>query len=226
MTQCSTPVILAPIRCAPTGLKSGIARLFMTGLFVFVFGLTGCSLLPHQALPHVPTDNSLTPAIKDVRQLQKWTLDGKVGVRFLGESISATYRWQRLDQDFDAEAAGPLDQGHTNISARSGLITLENAWLGKHESYDAEGLTKVLTTMPIPLNSFNNWLMGWPVNSQTPVQNLATEVGVREFTERDWTIRVLSEQVVAGYRIPARLQMTQANNRLLLVIAHWQPGAL
>lgn len=180
---------------------------------------SGCSLLSHP--PGSSVDSSTAP---DARALKQWSLDGKIGLRFLGENISATYRWQRLDQDFDAEASGPMGQGHTTVNSRNGLVTLENAWLGRHQSDNPEGMTKALTGIAIPLPYFNAWLMGWPADAHIAIQSVAAPEGVREFDEQNWHVRVLSEQVVAGYRIPARVVMTQGSNRLLLTVAHWQPG--
>lgn len=204
-------------RCAPA----------LSGLLISL-ALTGCaSLQPPASSP------ATVAAAPDARQLKAWTLDGKAGIRFLGQSISATYKWQRRHDgnsgehggDYDAEASGPLNQGYTTLSSRSGHITLENAWLGHHESDDAEGLAQALTSVPIPLSSLNAWLMGWPADPATPVQTLAEPEGVREFSERNWVTRVMGEQLVAGYRIPTRLVMTSDHNRIVLTLANWQPAA-
>lgn len=190
----------------------------LTGLLLSL-ALTGCASLP--------TTSALPPpaTAPDARQLTTWTLAGKAGVRFLGQSISATYKWQRSGDDYDAEATGPLNQGYTTLNSRGGHVVLENAWLGRHESDDAEGLAQALTSIPIPLTSLNAWLMGWPADPATPVQALTEPEGVREFSERNWTTRVMGEQLVAGYRIPTRLIMTSDHNRIVLTLANWQPAA-
>lgn len=180
--------------------------------------LSGCAMLTPAEPPATPAPDS-----SDVRTLSAWTLDGKLGLRFLGHNISAIYRWQRLGNDYDAEASGPLGQGRTTLSSREGHVVLENAWLGRHESDDATGLTQALTTMPIPLPRFNAWLMGWPANPDTPIRALSEPDGLREFDEDGWTTRVIGEQTVAGYRIPTRLVLTQDSNRLVLTLAGWQP---
>ncbi len=203
-------------------LRQSLAPL--TGLF-FSLILSGCAGLQPAPPAEPPASVSAAP---DARQLPAWTLDGKAGIRFLGQNISATYKWQRRHGhqggDYDAEASGPLNQGYTTLSSREGHITLENAWLGRHESDDAEGLAQALTSVPIPLSSLNAWLMGWPADPATPVQTLAEPEGVREFSERNWVTRVMGEQVVAGYRIPTRLVMTSDGNRIVLTLAHWQPA--
>ncbi len=188
---------------------------------LLTLALGGCASL-HTVPVTVPAADTLAAA-PDARQLPAWALEGKAGIRFLGQSISATYKWQRHGGDYDAEAAGPLNQGYTTLNSRGGHIVLDNAWLGRHESDDAEGLAQALTSVPIPLSSLNAWLMGWPADAATPVQALTEPEGVREFTERDWTTRIMGEQLVAGYRIPTRLVMTRDNNRIVLTLANWQP---
>lgn len=184
--------------------------------------LGGCASLGTPPAAPVPPEVAATAP--DARQLAAWSLEGKAGVRFLGQSVSATYKWRRDGGDYDAEAAGPLNQGYTTLSSRAGHVVIENAWLGRHESDDAESLARALTSVPIPLSSLNAWLMGWPADAATPVTPLTGEDGVREFSERDWTTRVMGEQIVAGYRIPTRLVMTRDHNRIVLTLAGWRPG--
>lgn len=191
----------------------------LTGLLLSL-ALTGCAGL--QTTSPVPPETTVTAP--DARQLTGWSLAGKAGIRFLGQTVSATYKWQRHGSDYDAEAAGPLNQGYTTLNSRGGHVVLENAWLGHHESDDAEGLAQALTSVPIPLTSLNAWLMGWPADPATPVQALTEPEGVREFSERNWTTRVMGEQLVAGYRIPTRLILTSDHNRIVLTLADWQPA--
>lgn len=161
--------------------------------------------------------------LPDARAVTRWSASGKAGIRYLGQSVSVTYRWQRLDTDYDAEAAGALNQGHTTISSRAGHVVLENAFFGRQESDDAEGLTAALTGLPLPLPSFSAWLTGWPADPATPVRALPEAEGVREFDERGWQIRVAEEQVQAGHVVPRRLTITQGGDRLILTLAQWQP---
>lgn len=196
-------------------------RTLALSVLLIALGLGGCASL-RPAAP-APAATEVT-ASADARQLPAWSLAGKAGIRFLGQNISATYKWRRTGDNYDAEAAGPLNQGHTTLSSRNGQVVLENAWLGRHESDDAEGLAEALTSVRIPLTSLNAWLMGWPADAATPVTALAEPEGVREFSERGWTTRVAGEQVVAGYRLPTRLVMTRDHDRIVLTLASWQPG--
>ena len=166
----------------------------------------------------------LATATADARALTHWEAKGKVGLRFLGQSISATYRWQRQDGDFSADAAGPLNQGFTTLVGRNGLVTVENAWLGRHESADGEGLLQALTSIRVPLSHFNAWFMGWPKDSITPVQTLPSNEGVREFNENGWQVRITSEQLIQGYRIPERMIVSQEGTRLVLSLNEWTPS--
>lgn len=196
------------------------AALRLSGLLATLL-LAACASTP-PAIP-VPVETRGEAAVPDARELPRWTASGKVGLRYLGQSLSATYRWQRIDGDYDAEAAGALNQGHTTVSSRAGHVVLENAWLGRHESDDAESLTLALTGMPLPLPQLNAWLMGWPSDLATPVQTLAAPEGVREFNERGWQVRIAEEQLLAGHAVPRRVIISQNDDRLTLTLAQWQP---
>ena len=188
--------------------------------FIFTALLNACAVTPvAPPAPVVVADPEKSP-----RQLNQWEAKGKVGIRFLGQNISATYRWQRMNDDFSADAAGPLNQGYTTLEGRAGMVTLENAWFGHHESADGEGLLQALTSIRVPLSHFNAWFMGWPKDATTPVQTLTAPDGVREFNEYGWTVRIASEQVVQGYRLPERIIVSQDGTRLLLALTSWTPG--
>jgi len=183
--------------------------------------LNACAITPSAG----PASEPAAATEKDPRLLGNWEAKGKVGIRFLGENVSATYRWQRINDDFSADAAGPLNQGYTTLDKRAGILTLENAWLGRHESADGEGLVQALTSIRVPLSHFNAWFMGWPKDATTPVRALAATDGVREFSEYGWNIRIASEQVVQGYRLPERMIVSQDGTRLVLALTSWLPGA-
>lgn len=182
--------------------------------------LSGCAVTP--PAPSTPTTSAGNE--KSPRLLSHWEAKGKVGIRFLGENISATYRWQRLGDDFSADAAGALNQGYTTLESRRGIVTLENAWFGRHETVDGEGLLQALTSIRVPLSHFNAWFMGWPKSAETPVQTLAAPDGIREFNEYGWTVRIVSEQMIAGYRLPERMIVSQDGTRLVLALNSWTAG--
>ena len=164
-------------------------------------------------------------AAASARGLTQWQAEGKAGVTFLGNSITATYNWKRTGKDLDASAAGPLNQGYTTLTGRDGNLVLDNGWLGRHESDRPDLLTQAITGVPLPIDLLNDWLSGWPQDPLTTITTLSGEAGVREFQEHGWNIRVLSEQVQDGYRIPQRLLLTQGKNRILLFIQRWQAKA-
>lgn len=182
--------------------------------------LSGCATTP----PAPPAPAAPSSVEKSPRPLSHWEAKGKVGIRFLGDNISATYRWQRIGDDFSADAAGALNQGYTTLESRGGIVTLENAWFGHHETTDGEGLLQALTSIRVPLSHFNAWFMGWPKAMETPVQTLTAPEGVREFTEYGWTVRIVSEQVLQGYRLPERMIVSQDGTRLVLALNSWTPG--
>ena len=198
-----------PVRLLPARLLLGLGLLT----------LAGC-----QSLGVAPASPPVLPPAAAANTLTTWSADGKVSLRYLGQSVSATYRWTRQGNDYDAEAAGALDQGHTHVFSRQGLVTLENAWLGRHQSYDPEQMTLALTGIALPLQNLNAWLTGWPALADTPLLPPA-DGAVREFSEAGWDVRVLAEQNVSGYRLPLRMSISNNSDRLLLSIAHWQPAA-
>lgn len=200
-------------RPRPTSVPAAATRILALSLGLL---LGGCASLR-------PVETPAT--LPDARSLSAWQAEGKAGVRFLGNTISATYRWQRDGDNYNAEAAGPLNQGRTTLVSRDGQVVLENAWLGRRESDDAEGLAEAMTSIRIPLSRLNAWLMGWPADPATTVDTLGGDAGVREFRESGWTVRVMAEQDAAGYRIPSRLIMTRDEDRIVLSISSWQPVA-
>lgn len=161
-------------------------------------------------------------ATPSARGLTQWQSEGKAGVTFLGNNFPATYSWKRNGNDFDADAAGPFNQGYTTLAGRKGRFFLKNDALGYREFDHPDELAQSITGIPLPVHLLNTWLIGWPEDPLTVITKLSGEQGVRLFKERGWQIRVLSEQVQDGYRVPQRLLLTYGNNRILVFIRRWQ----
>lgn len=180
--------------------------------------LAGCAT----RAPITVVSPEIIEATPSARGLTHWQAEGKAGVTFLGNSLSATYSWRRQGDNFDASAAGPLNQGYTTLSGRNGHLVIDNGWLGRHESNQPDILTQAITGVPLPIDLLNAWLGGWPHDPLVTIITLTGEQGVRQFSERGWQVRVLNEQVQDGYRVPQRLLLTQNSNRILLFIQSWR----
>lgn len=195
------------------------SRRHRAGCLVILASLWMAGCASHTPLIIAP---EIVEASPSARGLTQWQAEGKAGVTFLGNSISATYSWTRAGNDFDANAAGPLNQGYTTLTGRQGRLVLDNAWLGHHESDQPDLLTEAITGVPLPIDKLNFWLMGWPSDPLITITTLNAEAGVRQFVEHGWQVRVLSEQVQDGYRVPLRVLLTEGRNRILLFIQRWQ----
>jgi outer membrane lipoprotein LolB len=158
----------------------------------------------------------------DIRQLQHWQASGKASTRVFGKTVSGTFSWQRIGDGFEAEGAGPLDQGRTTVIGQEGMVLIQNSSIGTLYTDDPEKLTEELAYTPIPPFHLNAWLSGWPKEAETAISALPADQGVREFHERGWHIQVISEQIVDNYRIPERIIMTWDHRRVIVAINSWQ----
>ena len=67
--------------------------------------------------------------------------------------------------------------------------------------------------------------MGWQKDPSTPIQMHDVTTGIREFNEYGGQIRISSEQIIDGYRIPERMIVSQDGTRLVISLNEWTPLA-
>ena len=172
--------------------------------------LTGCQQFT-QPLGSAPTQMVVAN--------NQFNLQGKIGVRTPQQSGSAFFRWVQEQQEFDIELSGMLGIGKTQISGKSGQVTLNSANTGLVTANTPEELLEQATGWKAPITNLVSWIQARPATSTAQIQKDENNRPT-QFIENDWTVDLsYNEQAT----LPNKLILKQSlesgqENRITMII--------
>lgn len=183
-------------------------------IIAILISLSGCATWQSR-IPATDSEQSS-------HMLSAWQASGKASLRLQDKTINANLRWQRQQNDFRAELSGPFGQGHTELSWKNQLLTIENDTLGVITSTKPDVLLALIVDTAIPFSSLNQWLMGWPAQPLTDIRYRSSDgEPLRRFVESGWTVSLMQEQHSNGYRVARKVIIEQPSTRLMVVFTDW-----
>lgn len=150
---------------------------------------------------------------------RQFNLQGKIGVKTPAQSGSAFFTWAQQQDEFDIELSGILGVGKTQISGRSGDVSLNSAKTGLIQAQTPEELLTRATGWQAPITHLIDWVQAKPATTQAKIskdeQNRPTQ-----FLEDGWTV-ALSYNDQA--QLPNKLILKQSlesgqENRITMLI--------
>lgn len=181
---------------------------------LLVLFLHGCSQLqPRDAAP--PAD----PA--QILQLEQWTLEGRLGIRYAGDSNSARLNWANRADTYTISLRGPLGQGGLRIEGDDQSVHLQQAGSDEiHRAATPEALMQQLLGWHLPLSQARFWVRGLP-DPTLSWQPLPSGQG---FTQGGWQIEYDRYTRTDTLVLPEKIRMTRPDLQITLIISRWQTG--
>ncbi|GAA0792480.1 lipoprotein insertase outer membrane protein LolB [Marinobacterium sediminicola] len=184
-------------------------------LLILLFGLLGgCSQMAQQPLPPLSIDP------QQVQQLQQWSAEGRIGIRWSEDSQSANLDWQQTEDRYQIRVSGPLGQGGIRIEGNEQMVSLQRS--GDDQLYLAdspEALMQQLLGWQLPLSQAQYWIRGIPAPGNE-VESLSD--GQFGFIQSGWQIEYPRLTHAAGIVLPEKLRMTRDDLRITVIINTWE----
>lgn len=184
-------------------------------LLILLFGLLGgCSQMAQQPLPPLSIDP------QQVQQLQQWSAEGRIGIRWSEDSQSANLDWQQKEDRYQIRVSGPLGQGGIRIEGNEQMVSLQRS--GDDQLYLAdspEALMQQLLGWQLPLSQAQYWIRGIPAPG-SEVESLSD--GQFGFIQSGWQIEYPRLTHAAGIVLPEKLRMTRDDLRITVIINTWE----
>lgn len=186
------------------------SKLSLTLMLTSTLVLSGCQQFTQPQASHV----AQTPEAP-----RQFNLQGKIGVKTPAQSGSAFFTWAQQQDEFDIELSGILGVGKTQISGRSGDVSLNSAKTGLIQAQTPEELLTRATGWQAPITHLIDWVQAKPATTQAKIskdeQNRPTQ-----FLEDGWTV-ALSYNDQA--QLPNKLILKQSlesgqENRITMLI--------
>ncbi|UTF61322.1 lipoprotein insertase outer membrane protein LolB [Gilvimarinus sp. DA14] len=186
--------------------------------------LSHCAQLPEQS----PDSLNLSANQQALRALEKWQLQGKLGVRLPDDNGSARLSWQQHNDSFFISLSGPLGQGRVEINGEPGRVVLRD---GEHAPISAESPEALIfqaTGWDLPVSALRYWVLGLPV-ADTEVTQLSyrDDQLPERFSQLGWQLHFKRYYQQQGLWLPSLLSATTQtpggeNIRLTVAINQWE----
>lgn len=173
--------------------------------------LSGCSLFPVEpvAVPYSKT------ATLPLYKLEKWTLEGRLSITGRNDSWTANIDWQHSLNKEQIKLSGPLGQGATLIQLTDGMVTIDRGDGKPQSSSQPEAFINQQLGMFVPVQSLRYWVIGLPEPNSDFVE---TATG---FKQAGWLIEYKQMQNVQANTMPYKLNVTNEQVKLKLIVDQW-----
>ena len=163
--------------------------------------------------------------------LTDWTLAGRLGVTqsetgcsaadCRKKGWSASLRWEQHGDDYQLDLVGPLGQGRIRVNGTAQGVTLTNADGEKLNANSADELVYRAVGMPVPVQGLQYWIRGLPdpARASRVEKNPAGQISRLE--QDSWLVDIPQYRQVATLNLPRKLNATQNNISVKLVINNW-----
>lgn len=185
--------------------------------------LHGCS-----TAPPAPGGQVVVDTVKHQRQLaqlRRWTLEGKLGYQSPEHSGSALLQWQQQRQTFDLRLSGPFGIKATRIFGNDRHAELRQSGLTHYTAASASELTTYIFGWTWPVDELLYWIKGVPA-PDTPVatQQFNEQGLLGSLQQSGWDLKFSHYQYAKNLFLPGKISGSSGDLRFTLVIKNWQPG--
>lgn len=175
-----------------------------------MLALAGCASTP----PVTPVDTRATLS-------DRWTLQGRIGVKSADESLSGNMLWKhRADAD-DLLLTSPLGQGVARIVRDPSGVTLEVPNQPVRRAADAETLTRSVLGYGLPVSGLTWWVQARPAPDRAFEATRDSWNRFEQIRQDGWTINYLRYANDAPDR-PQKLVLTREGLEIRLIVDSWK----
>ncbi len=184
-----------------------------------------------------PTLPAVTTANAEVQQStraatlathQQWSLQGRVALSNGRNGGSGRIDWHQDGMHYDVTLSAPITRQGWRLSGDAEMARLDGLTGGPRVGADAETLLRDATGWVIPVGALASWVRGAAAETlPTPILEFAPDGHLMQLQQSGWTIDYSDwrMQPALGIELPHRLNASQGNAKVRLVIDQWQEGA-
>ena len=175
--------------------------------------LAGCQLRPAWE----------EPSFADPNQLQRWTLNGRLGYQTAEDSGNASLEWQQGDAEGRIHFSGPMGFGSARLDWNDDLATLDTGRDQASASSPGE-LAWHLTGLWLPVEALHYWVRGLPWPHAPAIAERDDEGRLDRLSQLGWSMQFDRYQPIAGLQLPHRIRARHGEERFTLVVQRWRPA--
>lgn len=216
-------------------MRRGVRSGTMAVLAVLI--LAGC-MAPVRRPPvvgpgpaHMPDASSgqdgQTPGMQPSAEctLPRWQMSGRVAVSNGRQGGSGRIDWQQGGGQVHVQFSAPVTRQSWVLDIDADGGTLQGVAGGPRRGEDPAALLHEVTGWEIPVTALGCWLRGVPAPEETQgeARVLREETGVpQQIEQAGWVVTYGGWVSVGRNRLPARIEAVRGQDRVRLVVDHWQ----
>jgi outer membrane lipoprotein LolB len=194
-------------------------------LAMLAIAVAGCASGPSRnALPPIEGTPVAHQAQREsaLAAMPAWSLSGRLAISNGKDGGSGRIEWRQDGPRFDVTLSAPVTRQSWRVTGGEGVAVLEGLEGGTRTGPDAAMLVFEATRWRIPVDALVRWLRG--SGSPEAVLAYAADGRLQRLTDAGWIVDYAEWRNVAGVELPGRIEATQGEARVRLVVDDWSPG--
>ena len=151
-----------------------------------------------------------------------FAIEGRLSVRRGNEALTANFSWRHAPPRDDLVVSTPLGQGLAEISADASVprYELRGSDGRREDAGDWSTLTERVFGAPLPVAGLVAWIVGAP--RPNAAYSIEPDASGRTLVLRQDGWEIVYEYADADARLPMRLQLSQTDIELRIVVLQWK----
>ncbi len=156
-----------------------------------------------------------------LERLDRWHLQGRIGVRGERGSWHGGLRWTYEEGQDRLVITGPLGQGAVVIQVRSDWIEIAQANGQTQVSDRPEELLKEALGVAVPLKALRYWIRGLPAPGRGEVE-FSPDGRVLRLRQGKWQVEYREYRVLKAHVLPVKLELIGPGVSVKLLVDLWE----
>jgi outer membrane lipoprotein LolB len=191
---------------------------------MFAIALSACATrAPREALPAIegaPTAHQ-DARVAALAAMPAWSMSGRVAVSNGKDGGSGRIEWKQTGARYDVALSAPVTRQSWRVTGGEGDAVLEGLQGGPRTGADAGELVFEATRWRIPVEALADWLMGKAHRDGR--LHFGADGRVDRIDENGWVVTYADWHRPEGapVELPGRIEATQGDARVRLVVDQW-----
>ena len=190
-------------------------------LLVVIFSLTACTTTPPHKLVANPAEK-WEQRKAELSEINDWFLNGRVAIINGVESWHLSMEWQRHDDRYILDLAGPLGAGHAQLTGTNEGVVLVDSDKNYFYADSPDRLLQEVTGVRMPVKSLLYWMRGIADGNVKTDKKVLDDYGrLAELQQDGWHVRFKRYIYVGKHELPQKIFIDGVDLKVKIFIDEW-----
>lgn len=199
-------------------LRSVLQSFFL----IFLVTIQGCSLFPKEP-PIVDINYDWPSTESKLRQLNHWSLFGKLGIRTDEESVTAAInKWVQTDDQFEIDISSTFfGLGSSKLFGNTNFLSIYESGEEPVSSFEPDKLMESALGIPLPISYLPSWIKALPANGTRYIQTFNKQGLPESLIQDGWTLLFSNYHTEHSPPLPGKIKIQRDHIRIILAVKEW-----